>query len=96
MGLHVSERGLRQVLSVFRNGCGESSGFVFGPFIKLKLVQTQQFVDWELNKHFNVEQVHTALLADSTTSAQSLTSTAETPTEVFFSSKIIKTWIIQL
>ncbi|XP_066141997.1 membrane alanyl aminopeptidase-like [Euwallacea fornicatus] len=43
---------------------------------------TQQFVDWQLEKHFVVEQVHTALLADSTANAQQLTSKCANSTEV--------------
>ncbi|XP_066251307.1 membrane alanyl aminopeptidase-like [Euwallacea similis] len=43
---------------------------------------TQQFLDWQLEKHFVVEQVHTALLADSTATAQELTSKCANSTEV--------------
>nr|ADK11714.1 aminopeptidase N [Sitophilus oryzae] len=43
---------------------------------------TKQLISWELDKHFNVEQVHTALLADSYLTSQALTSAASTPTQI--------------
>ncbi|XP_050293698.1 uncharacterized protein LOC126734205 [Anthonomus grandis grandis] len=43
---------------------------------------TKQFVDWELEKHFNIEQVQLSLLADSSLGSQALTAKAESPSEV--------------
>ncbi|CAG9772408.1 unnamed protein product [Ceutorhynchus assimilis] len=43
---------------------------------------TKQLIDWELEKHFNVEQVQSALLADSSLNAHALTSKSETQREI--------------
>ncbi|XP_060527204.1 membrane alanyl aminopeptidase [Cylas formicarius] len=42
----------------------------------------EELSDWELDKHFVVEQVHTALLTDSSLSADSLTSKASSQSQV--------------
>ncbi|XP_066250976.1 membrane alanyl aminopeptidase-like [Euwallacea similis] len=46
------------------------------------VIPTTHGGDWEMEKHFNVEIVQAALLTDSSTSANALTSPASNPTEI--------------